>query len=179
VFEQDDEILQRVAAHLKQPVQLNPALERRVLDEVSTLPVPRTSVVGALWQWMVTPRRIPISPLAGGGLALAAGLATLLLSRPWRAEIETAAPVAFEFVVVAPRAGSVSLVGDFNDWDSQRTPMTSTGGGVWTTVLPLAPGRYRYAFLIDGSEWLADPSAPAAGSDGFGAPSSVVTVGGA
>jgi len=44
--------------------------------------------------------------------------------------------------------------------------------------VPLAPGRYRYAFLVDGSRWLADPAAPRARDDEFGTPSSVVTVGG-
>src|SRR5256885_940073 len=86
----------------------------------------------------------------------------------------------FGFVVVAPRAATVSLVGDFNDWDAARTPMqrTRTGESVWTAVIPLTPGRYRYAFLVDGVAWLADPTAPAARDDEFGAPSSVVTVGG-
>jgi hypothetical protein len=51
-----------------------------------------------------------------------------------------------------------------------------SGSAVWTTVVPLAPGRYRYAFLADGSRWLADPAAPLARDDEFGPPSSVVTV---
>jgi 1,4-alpha-glucan branching enzyme len=82
------------------------------------------------------------------------------------------------FVVVAPHAARVSLVGDFNDWNAARTPMRRLGSGsaVWTTVVPLAPGRYRYAFLADGSRWLADPAAPLARDDEFGPPSSVVTV---
>src|SRR2546425_12770616 len=84
---------------------------------------------------------------------------------------ETAAR-AFQFVVVAPRAARVALVGDFNDWDAARTPMrpSQRGGPVWTAVLPLPPGRYRYAFLVDGSRWLADPTAPAARDDEFGPP---------
>jgi 1,4-alpha-glucan branching enzyme len=83
-----------------------------------------------------------------------------------------------QFVVVAPGAGSVALVGDFNDWDSTATPMHATrNGGLWSITLPLAPGRYRYAFLVNGSRWLPDPAAPRA-QDDFDAPSSVVTVGG-
>jgi len=86
----------------------------------------------------------------------------------------------FGFVVVAPRATTVSLVGDFNDWDAARTPMQRVrkDESVWTAVIPLTPGRYRYAFLVDGVRWLADPAAPAARDDEYGAPSSVVTVGG-
>jgi 1,4-alpha-glucan branching enzyme len=50
-------------------------------------------------------------------------------------------------------------------------------GRLWTVTIPLAAGRHRYAFLVNGARWLADPSAPRA-QDDFGAPSSVVTVGG-
>ncbi len=82
-----------------------------------------------------------------------------------------------QFVLVAPQAASVSLVGDFNDWDPARSPM-QTAHGVWATVVRLAPGRYRYAFLVNGVEWRADPGAPAAKDDEFGTPNSVVTVGG-
>ena len=46
------------------------------------------------------------------------------------------------------------------------------------TAVRLAPGRYRYAFLVNGVEWRADPAAPVAKDDEFGTPSSVVTVGG-
>jgi 1,4-alpha-glucan branching enzyme len=86
----------------------------------------------------------------------------------------------YSFVVRAPQATRVSLVGDFNDWDAARTPMRRVGAesAVWTTAVPLAPGRYRYAFLADGSRWLADPAAPLARDEEFGPPSSVVTVGG-
>src|SRR5256886_7557553 len=47
---------------------------------------------------------------------------------------------------------TVCIVGDFNDWDAARTPMRPSprGGPLTTAVVPLAPGRYRYAFLLDG-----------------------------
>src|SRR5439155_889176 len=104
------------------------------------------------------------SPL--GALATAAGLAALVWALPGRGARPAPAEAAsrqFQFVVVAPRATRVALVGDFNDWDATRTPMRPSprGGSVWTAVLPLSPGRYRYAFLVDGSRWLADPAARA------------------
>jgi 1,4-alpha-glucan branching enzyme len=48
--------------------------------------------------------------------------------------------------------------------------------GVWTIEVPLAPGRHRYAFVVEGGQWLPDPAAPRAAGDDFGTPSSVVTV---
>ena len=116
----------------------------------------------------------PLWPL----LAAAAVVAIVLVARPWN---RTAASQAdtLQFVLVAPQAASVALVGDFNDWDPARSPMqTAHGAGIWATVVRLAPGRYRYAFLVNGVEWRADPAAPSVHDDEFGTPSSVVTVGG-
>src|SRR5258705_383919 len=131
------------------------------------------------WRWLRTPHQLTLTPL--GGLAVAAALAVVVLVS--RMDSRSPAPPqtesrAFQFMLVAPRATHISLVGDFNDWDATRTPMRRAGSEpVWTAVVPLAPGRYHYAFLVDGSRWLADPSAPAARDEDYGAPSSVVTVG--
>jgi 1,4-alpha-glucan branching enzyme len=80
------------------------------------------------------------------------------------------------FVVAAPAAERVAIVGDFNDWDPQATPLTRLSGTAWGVVVKLAPGRYRYAFVLDGARWIADPGAPRAGGDDFGVESSVATV---
>ncbi|PIS03225.1 MAG: 1,4-alpha-glucan branching enzyme [Chlamydiae bacterium CG10_big_fil_rev_8_21_14_0_10_42_34] len=54
-----------------------------------------------------------------------------------------------QFAVWAPSARSVSLVGDFNDWDGRICPMRSMGAsGVWEIFIPgLAQGE-RYKFEI-------------------------------
>ena len=83
------------------------------------------------------------------------------------------------FVFLAPEARSVALAGDFDGWDAARLPMRREGSGLWTVDVPLAPGRYQYAFVVDGRRFVADPSAPRATGDDFGTPTSVVTVGGA
>ncbi len=74
-------------------------------------------------------------------------------------------------------ASSVTVVGDFNDWDPAGPRSGPTGrAGVWTVELRLKPGRYHYTFLLDGRRWAARPGgAPAAESD-FGTPISVLTV---
>ena len=40
------------------------------------------------------------------------------------------------FAVWAPNAHSVSVVGDFNDWDARRHPMRLRNGGVWELFVP-------------------------------------------
>ena len=51
------------------------------------------------------------------------------------------------FAVWAPNAEVVSLVGDFNDWDSRRNPMRQRDGGVWEIFIPgIGPGApYKYS----------------------------------
>jgi hypothetical protein len=62
------------------------------------------------------------------------------------------------FVVPALGASRVAVVGDFNAWE--ETPLSDENGdGIWTASIPLSPGRYEYAFVIDGRWWGQDPSA--------------------
>lgn len=167
MFDRDDDIVERVVRQLRQPMSIDAALDGRVMDEIAAdaaplaTPRPRFQVRGGRWPW----------------LAAAAVLGAILIARPWSGGNGSDGSSAFQFVLVAPQAASVSLVGDFNDWDPARAPM-QTAQGVWATSVPLTPGRYRYAFLVNGVEWRADPGAPPARDDEFGTPSSVITVGG-
>lgn len=62
------------------------------------------------------------------------------------------------FVIAAPGARSVAVVGDFSAW--QPIPLRDPErDGIWTATVPLEPGRYEYAFLVDG-RWVGqDPLA--------------------
>lgn len=183
---QDSDAVRRVIERLRAPVRIDPALDTRVMSSL-TARDPRTSL-GTWWNWLRQPRMIAVSPLAT--LATAALLVAVAVW--WRGATvhpvpppppaPTTAigdgPASVQFVVLARGASSVSLVGDFNDWDAGRTPMRLTNqAGFWTVIVPLAPGRHRYAYLVNGRRWVADPAAPRAPDD-FGTPSSVVTVGG-
>lgn len=48
-------------------------------------------------------------------------------------------------------AARLAIVGEWNDWTPQ--PLANTGRGRWSAVLPLGPGTYRYALLVDGERW--------------------------
>ncbi|HTI06339.1 MAG TPA: hypothetical protein VL549_13595 [Gemmatimonadales bacterium] len=156
-----DELVERVIEQLRRPVGIDPALDARVLREIAADARPEAALRAKprmIWPW----------------LAVAAVLAAVIVARPW-ARRDVAGETPFQFVLVAPQAASVSLVGDFNDWDPNRAPM-QVAHGVWAAVVQLPPGRYRYAFLVNGVEWRSDPTAPHASDDEFGTPSSVVTV---
>jgi hypothetical protein len=72
------------------------------------------------------------------------------------------------FVYVAPGAGKVSVVGDFNAWNPTAIPLRRLGDGTWIADVPLTPGRYAYAFVVDGKIEV-DPTAPRADDGDFGA----------
>ena len=62
------------------------------------------------------------------------------------------------FICNAPQASHVSLVGDFNGWNPDSTPMQKTPDGAWLVLVELKHGHHRYAFVVDG-QIVLDPSA--------------------
>lgn len=85
--------------------------------------------------------------------------------------------VRFELRLPAS-AREVSLVGDFNGWDEQATPMVQRAAdGTWSARVPLEPGRHTYAFVVDGQQWLVDPLAPQVPDAGFGPTNAVIVDG--
>ena len=56
------------------------------------------------------------------------------------------------FVVHAPNARRVSVVGDFNFWDARRHPMRVRGQGYWELFIPHATEGDRYKFDMIGPQ---------------------------
>ena len=158
--------------------------------------------------WALEPRPLRLSPigalaLAAGlvGIGVAVGVvgrartfltpeqqpAAIAAATPYQGVTPSSVPVVpagsaaaqVKFVFVAPQASQVTLVGNFNGWDPSSHPMQRTPtGGTWTVTVPLEAGRHEYSFVVDGSHWLPDPSAPLASEDGFGTANSVLLVSG-
>lgn len=191
----------------RQPVALRAGARERLAATLAMEPAPvRERSLPRPWRWVVERRTLRLSPLVGGALAaglVGVGVLAGLLgpsrdaapeqvagttARPGSVPARPAAnptqtpngivvePGVVKFVFVAPTATRVSLVGDFNQWNPEATPMQRTGG-TWTVTLPLRAGRHLYSFVLDGTQWLPDPSAPLAPEDGFGHANSVVLVG--
>jgi hypothetical protein len=187
-----DPALEHVVAVARRPVVMDQTAKRRLLAAVRA--EVRPSRARTRWAWLTAARPLRLSPVAGA--ALAAGLVgvgvlvgldlgsppAVVADRSGKGVVDPAPlhdPVrdGVKFVLVAPQASRVSLVGDFNSWDPAATPMERTPtGGTWSVVVPLTAGRHEYAFVVDGKQWLPDPSAPLAPVDGLGAPNSVVLV---
>ncbi len=62
------------------------------------------------------------------------------------------------FSCQAPEAKQVSIVGDFNNWETNATPMIRRPDDQWVASLELSHGFHRYVFLVDGRPTL-DPNA--------------------
>lgn len=91
-------------------------------------------------------------------------------------EAADALPIPTQFVFDG-RARHVVLVGDFNNWDAQATPLErEPGSPLWSVTVPIQRGRHIYAFLVD-SVWTVDKRAPVASDPDFGVTGSVILVG--
>ena len=83
---------------------------------------------------------------------------------------------AVVFVTLYPRAQSVQIAGDFNNWQPQDTQMQKVGeSGVWQKELKIPAGRYRYRLVVDG-QWQQDPYNDTTEMNPFGEYNSVFEV---
>ena len=79
------------------------------------------------------------------------------------------------FVIYQPDVDQVEITGSFTGW--KRIPMVKIGtSGYWEARFPLSEGEYRYTYIIEGSESVADPTVPATEEDDFGGMNSIIRV---
>jgi hypothetical protein len=190
-----DTRIERIAAELRQPVQLDETFDARVMAVVRAMPRHRFGRLARV----LRPRKITINPILSGlaaallfAVALAAGhaIGTARESHTAEASSEGAARPGgaqqgaggatndVQFVLVAPDARKVAVVGDFNDWDSSHAAYQAQhrGGGVWSVTAAVPAGHHRYSFVVDDSVWVADPTAPRVLDDDYGLPNSALVV---
>lgn len=89
-------------------------------------------------------------------------------------EARNADVVVTEFALHAPTAGSVYVLGDFNNWQkSDSNMLTKLETGEWSAHFTLGKGKYRYKFLVD-DEWHNDPQNPKVEANVFGGADSII-----
>lgn len=178
-----DEACDRLTSSLRRLGAVNPRQDftDRVMERIGMAPKPiliRARIRNALL-WLVRPRTLRISPL--GGLAFAFSLVLVLgmVFRTGQVE-EIVAPqdlAPVNFVLEAPEARDVAVIGSFNGWNAVGWGMrrdAATGRWFLSTVLP--PGSHEYVFLVDGVTPLPDAAAVLSVNDGFGSRNSVLVV---
>jgi hypothetical protein len=169
--------LELIVEELRQPVRLDESFERRVMVRVRRLYAQRRR--HGVGSWLGVASRV--THHAGWAAALAASVVavvTLGVMRSRPAVVSGISPrEPVQFVLVRPDARSVAVVGDFNDWGLNDTALVATNHqGVWSVTAPVPAGVHRYAFVVNGKEWVTDPNAPRSAGDDFGLPSSALVV---
>ena len=67
---------------------------------------------------------------------------------------------------VEPEA--LSVVGDFNGWESGDGLMKQRKDGVWARTIRLLPGAYRFRYVTGNGVWHNDPAADGYEPSGMG-----------
>lgn len=178
----DDEV--RDAYH--RPIEGEAQARERAIARLRRESATRRTGMGA---WWVDPEALRMRPALAAACVLAVLVIGAWSGATWMASRRVPAPLpsiatlpsgstAVTFVFRAPGATRVSLVGDFNGWDPDATPLArATTGEIWTAQVPLEHGLHAYAFVIDGQDWAPDPSAPLAPVTTFGRRNSLLVVG--
>ena len=188
----DAEFIEQIAARLRVPEHIHPSFEKRLMEKVraeAEIHLPASGSSERSWWHAERVFRVtPLTALAlAAGISLIIGVSGVAIGSRISAHSAVATRAAstagrdtvqiVRFVFVDPHATSVELVGDFNEWARGSTELGRSGApGVWAVSVPLSPGRHEYAFIINGSRWVADPLAVKS-SDDFGTESSVIRVG--
>ncbi len=90
---------------------------------------------------------------------------------------ESRESIPIVFALDMPDAHSVQVVGSFNNWVPQPCLLHKEVGSIrWILTLRLKPGRYEYAFLVDG-KYMPHPETVFYEDDGFGNQNTVVALG--
>ncbi|MES2178054.1 MAG: isoamylase early set domain-containing protein [Gemmatimonadota bacterium] len=170
--------LEMFVEELQRPVRLDESFDRRVMVKVRRLyAAQRPRGVRAVFAAIAGVSRRPAWAAALAASVVAVASVGIFRARALQPNAGATRLEPVTFVYVNKTARSVSVVGDFNNWGVGDTALVATNHqGVWSVKAPVATGLHRYAFVVDGKEWVADPSALRAPSDDFGLPSSMLVV---
>jgi hypothetical protein len=167
-------------------------LRERTMERIHTLAVPeRSQALRALSlpsgrnAWRGRPALIAAAAAAVFIAGLALGLRISRLAPELAAgstiastsEAADSEPmVTVRFVLEAPEATSVRLVGDFDGWTEPGYAMAVSGSpGLWEVSIQLQKGKvYVYNFVLDGERWITDPAVRTRVDDGFGGAGSLL-----
>jgi hypothetical protein len=87
--------------------------------------------------------------------------------------------VTFKIPAGQAAARSVVVLGEWNGWNADATPMKRGKDGSWSATVTMETGRpYRFRYLFDGRHWANDDGADAAVHNVFGSQDSVVSLDG-
>lgn len=75
------------------------------------------------------------------------------------------------FAIKAPNATRVALLGEFNSWSKNANWLTrDEKTGMWIARVAVPRGDAKYAFVVDGNEWVSAPAPRGINIDSIGMP---------
>lgn len=111
------------------------------------------------------------------GTMLMVGLVGCAKAKVVKPELPKSLAGVVRFTILAPGAKQVHLVGSFNGWGKNATPMKiMDSSGLYFVDVPLKEGEHTFMYLIDGTRWITPPLAEDFVTDGFGQANGVVIV---
>ena len=162
------------AAHALGGAPAAAGLSRRVMAIIRR---PLESPVARFRRWLTSPQPVTLSLRPVYTLVIGVLLAAILWRGPGPAPMLGAHEGVAQFVARFPEAHSVAVVGAFNDWRPEATPLADDDhDGVWDARVILPTGQHEYMFVVDGERWVADPLAGRYVDDGFGRQNAVLVV---
>jgi hypothetical protein len=170
--------MEMLVEELQRPVVLDDSFERRVMVRVRRFHAQNRARRGKLATLGASISHHPAWSAAIAASILAVASAGIMNVRA-RTGVSASGVVVepTTFVLVAPAARSVAVVGDFNNWGLGDSALVATNNqGVWSVTARVPAGVHRYAFVVNGKQWMADPTALGSSGDDFGMPSSALVV---
>jgi hypothetical protein len=176
----EKEIPDRIVERLRNLPELTPPADLRPGIMASLAPK-KPGWMARLRLFLVRPQTITFVPIKWAP-ALAVILLLAVVPR-WTsmdnvrkpvAETATTRQASLTLTFEHPDARQVALIGTFNRWMPDGLVKTEKRGDVWIFHVDVEPGRYEYAFLVDGQEIVPDPQAAFSRNNGFGTPNSIV-----
>jgi hypothetical protein len=176
-----DETTDRIKNMIRDMPQIEPpaGLLRSVMESVEARSVP-------LWvrayRWARSPRTVSFNFLYLTPAMVACALLVFLalpLHKKQNGNVvlnEAKGLIPVQIAMDMPGAHSVHVVGSFNGWVPQPCSLEKrNGSNRWILTLQLQPGRYEYAFLVDGKH-MPHPDAEFNQDDGFGNKNTVLAL---
>ena len=109
------------------------------------------------------------------GLASAAALLILWVTMAPQNPVTDTLSKPHRFLLYRPGIQRAEISGSFTDWRPVGMQRIGTSG-YWELRLELAGGEHRFAYILDGSERITDPTVLVREKDDFGGENSILSV---
>ncbi len=179
---ESEEMAEQLKTMIREMPQIEPPA-RLLTSVMETVKTKKRPFWFRAYRWARSPRTItftPLLPVTVMALSAILVFSVFFLHESKNRNItlaESRKSIPVEFALDMPDARSVYVVGSFNHWVPQPCLLHKDNDSTrWLLTLQLQPGRYEYAFIVDGKR-VPNPETGFNQDDGFGNKNSVLALG--